>query len=106
MRASHHRQAQKIAVDSGFSNTHVNGITSERKPTNLSVLYWTANSLQYLLLLQVDSKTSANAETKASYQWRDNVTCVIYYMFVERRGVQQNAQTLPAESAVVLLKYR
>jgi hypothetical protein len=27
-------------------------------------------------------------------------------MFVERRGVQQNAQTLPTESAVVLLKYR
>ena len=27
-------------------------------------------------------------------------------MFVERRGVQQNAQILPTESAVVLLKYR
>jgi hypothetical protein len=54
----------------------------------------------------VDLKTSANEETKASYQWRDNVTCVIYYMFVEGRGVQQNAQTSPTESAVVLLKYR
>jgi len=53
----------------------------------------------------VDSKTSANAETKASYQWRDNVTCVIYYVFVERRVEQQNVQALPTESAVVMLKY-